>query len=58
MPLLDDKLDVAEREFFESFVKILHHLHRRAVKAETEVLQLRRELETRREQVEYMTMTQ
>lgn len=42
----------AEREFLESFVKILHHLHGRAVRAEREVVNLRKELEVKRDQVE------
>lgn len=42
----------AEREFLEAFVKILHHLHGRAVKAEREAINLRKELDTKREQVE------
>lgn len=55
MAQLSDKMDEAEREFLEAFVKILHHLHTRATKAEAEVLRLREELSVRREQVEYMT---
>ncbi len=47
-------MDDAEREFLEAFVKILHHLHRRATKAEAEVLRLQDELRVRRDQVEYM----
>jgi len=46
----------AEREFLEAFVKILHHLHGRAVRAEREVLSLRKELDAKREQVEVMTI--
>lgn len=42
----------AEREFLEAFVKILHHLHGRAVRAEREVINLRKELDAKREQVE------
>lgn len=42
----------AEREFLEAFVKILHHLHGRAVRAERELANLRKELDAKREQVE------
>lgn len=42
-----------EREFLEAFVKILHHLHNRAVRAEKEIELMKRELEVRREQVEH-----
>lgn len=48
----DTTFSEAEREFLEAFVKILHHLHGRAVKAEREVISLRKELDTKREQVE------
>jgi hypothetical protein len=42
----------AEHEFYKSFVVILEHLKNRALKAEAEVRQLRKELDFRREQVE------
>lgn len=42
-----------EKEFLEAFVKILHHLHNRAVKAEREIEQMKHELEVRREQIEH-----
>ncbi len=52
--MADDDLTFseAEREFLEAFVKILHHLHGRAIRAEREVINLRKELDTKREQVE------
>lgn len=61
----DHKITQGEHEFFRSFAVILEHLKNRALKAEAEVRRLRaelnnrnvaliRELETRREQVEYL----
>lgn len=46
----------AEREFYEAFVRILTHLQNRAIKAEREVEHLRKELATKREQVEYSSI--
>jgi hypothetical protein len=43
----------AEHEFYRAFVVILEHLKNRALKAEVEVMQLRRELEVRRNQAEH-----
>lgn len=50
-----ETIDDAERKFLEAFVTILHHLHKRATKAEAEVVRLNDELRIRGEQVEYMT---
>lgn len=52
----DHEVTKEEHEFYRSFVVILEHLKNRALKAEAEVRQLRRELEVRREQVEHMSM--
>lgn len=52
----DHKVTDSEHEFYKAFVTILTHLKNRAINAELEVLTLRKELEVRREQVEYMTM--
>lgn len=48
----------AEREFLEAFVRILNHLHSRCIKAEREVISLRKELAAKRDQVEVMTILQ
>jgi len=45
----------SEHEFYRAFVVILTHLKDRAINAEEEVLRLRKELDVRREQVEYLT---
>lgn len=50
----DHKVTEREHEFYKAFVTILEHLKNRALKAETEVRQLRHELTVRREQVEYL----
>ena len=49
----DHEVTKAEHDFYRAFVTILEHLKNRALKAEAEVRSLRRELETRREQVEF-----
>ena len=51
--MTDQTFSEQEREFLEAFVKILHHLHGRAVKAENTIEAMKHELEVRREQVEY-----
>jgi hypothetical protein len=45
----------AEHEFYRAFVVILQHLKNRALKAEAEVRALRKELDVRRDQVEYFS---
>lgn len=49
----DETFTEAESDFYKAFVTILEHLKNRAVKAETEIRHLQRELEVRREQIEY-----
>ena len=49
----DHDVSAAEHEFYRAFVVILEHLKNRALKAEAEVRNLRKELDVRREQVEY-----
>ena len=43
----------SEHQFYAAFVTVLTHLKNRALNAEAEVLRLRKELDHRREQVEY-----
>lgn len=49
----DHEVTKAEHEFYRAFVIVLEHLKNRALKAEAEVRSLRKELDVRREQVEY-----
>lgn len=50
----DHEFQQAEKEFFRSLAVILAHLQNRALKAEARVYELQRELDARRDQVEYM----
>lgn len=55
--MADDDLTFTEqeREFYTAFIRIMEHLKNRAIKAEREVSNLRKELVALREKVEYMT---
>ena len=55
LELEDHPVTQAEHEFYRAFAVILEHLKNRAMKAEAEVRVLRKELDVRREQVEYMS---
>ena len=54
---MNDKVTEAEREFYKAFVTILDHLHKRAAAAEAQVRHLQHELEKRREQVEFYSLS-
>jgi hypothetical protein len=47
-----------EREFWKALSVVMQHLHTRALNAEEEVYRLRKELDVKRDQIEYLTTIQ